>query len=274
MPDNLRTRLKRVNKSDVVIFLAIPAIAARLVAPSEVGLWLLAGYEMFAVLIVLIGLLIFLVVRRGRPKPHKDPLDVERTLRHPEIPAEMVFLVASSSDEASGALAAGSMISWLSARVIGALVLGLSKVKDVLPYLNLLFVFIFLLAGIFWVLQHFVPNLDSHLSSTSFHVGRYTLTVVEVVFGSMMSAAWLLAELCWACALPFGTDIGFLPAVLLRITTEETPPGGPWSVLNVQPAENTRGSKSEAWELMHSTPYSAPQSIKAVADWIVSRLSP
>jgi pimeloyl-ACP methyl ester carboxylesterase len=178
-------------------------------------------------------------------------------LRLPSLHGRRLLLVRTAGDEASGILAVGRTISWLSNRAsliwesIGAAVFNLLVIASVLVLFSAA-VYAFARSG-------FPLALWTLLLGLSALVPLYWLSIVVVVIViSALDVPFALAHLAlWV----HGTDLLRVFAAL-EVSAEDTPPGA-WSVHNLSFAENEG--------LLHSVGYEHAAVPPLIRRWVMGK---
>jgi hypothetical protein len=210
---------------------------------------------------------------------------VTESLRYPHVPPHKVLIVRSFGDEASAALGAAYMISWIAdliwsttSRFFGAVLTTVDTWRSALiTRWRLLVPACVVLVG-FASLSLATAESGSWLEVS----GIVATTVIAILLAILVRggyvAALLGALLIAALATPsflviaaLGIATGpelLIAALLCRVTAESAPPGGGWTVWQVpkNPWNTDAGPL-----LMHSTTYDDEESLVIVSQWLAAR---
>jgi hypothetical protein len=208
-------------------------------------------------------------------------------LRYPVVAPTKVLIVRAPGDEASGALAAAYILSWLAGglwsltgRFLGSLLATVEAWRAELARYRLVSMVAcavlvgFLIAPGVFDRDKLFPWGDALavLSMSSF----VALLAIVAIYARGGLLVWFFGFLLISClAAPFfltvailGMAIGpelLLAGLVLRVTAESTPPGGAWSVWQVprDPFDGRHNTDS----LMHSACYQNEEALEVVARW-------
>ena len=207
---------------------------------------------------------------------------VARALQYPDVQPRKVLIVRSFGDEASAALGAAHMISWIAeilwsstSRFLGALLSTVETWRSALAKRwRLLVPACVVLAGVA-IVSLATAERGSWLEVSGM-LAAVTLAVVIAIlarggwvtefFGALLIA--VLASPSFLIIIALGIATGpelLIAALLFRVTPESTPPGGGWTVWQVpkDPWNTARGAV-----LMHSTTYDDEESLAIVTQWL------
>jgi pimeloyl-ACP methyl ester carboxylesterase len=192
---------------------------------------------------------------------------VAGALQYPDVQPRKVLIVRSFGDEASAALGAAHMISWIAellwsstSRFLGALISTVETWRAALAKRwRLLVPACVVLAGLA------IVSLATAERGSWLARGGY----VAEFFGALLIAVLAAPSFLVIVALGIVTGPELLVAALLfRVTPESTPPGGGWTVWQVpkDPWNTPHGAV-----LMHSTTYDDEESLAIVSQWMLGR---
>lgn len=206
-------------------------------------------------------------------------------LDYPVVDASKVLIVRAAGDEASAALGATHIISWVSGRVwlftsrtLGRTVATVDDWRTVLTRHR--FVTGLLIVGLalatVWAFVRAPPSGDtSPLQQAGIASGFLLLLIIAMLFRGGLVATILGAFLFAALAAPFlmivavlGMSVGpelLAAGLLFQVTAEPTPPGR-WVVWQMSAERN----KSEVSGLMHSASYQSAAALEIVEQWLAS----
>jgi hypothetical protein len=210
---------------------------------------------------------------------------VTEALRYPHVPPHKVLIVRSFGDEASAALGAAYMISWIAdliwfttSRFFGAVLTTVETWRSALiTRWRLLLPVCVVLVGLASL------SLAMAASGSWLEVsGIAAIAVIAILLAMLVRggyvAALLGALLVAALATPsflviaaLGIATGpelLIAALLCRVTAESAPPGGGWTVWQVP--KNPWNVEAGAL-LMHSTTYDDEESLVIVSQWLAAR---
>ena len=213
---------------------------------------------------------------------------VADALRYPNVPPCKVLIVRSFGDEASAALGAAHMISWIAeliwsttSRFLGALLTTVETWRSALiERWHLLVPACAVLVG-FVILSLATAESGSWLDVAAMFATAIVAILLAILARGGYIAALLGALLIAVLAAPSFLIFGVLgiatgpelliAALLCRVTAESTPPGGGWTVWQVP--KNPWSSGQGAF-LMHSTTYDDDESRAIVSQWLAERAPP
>jgi pimeloyl-ACP methyl ester carboxylesterase len=210
---------------------------------------------------------------------------VAGALQYPDVQPRKVLIVRSFGDEASAALGAAHMISWIAERLwsgtsrfLGALLSTVEKWRAALAERwRLLVPACVVLAGLA-IVSLATAERGSWLEVSGM-LAAATLAVLIAILarggyvaeflGALLIA--VLASPSFLIMLALGIATGpelLVAALLFRVTPESTPPGGGWTVWQVprDPWNTAQGAV-----LMHSTTYDDEESLAIVSQWLLGR---
>jgi pimeloyl-ACP methyl ester carboxylesterase len=210
---------------------------------------------------------------------------VAGALQYPDVQPRKVLIVRSFGDEASAALGAAHMISWIAERLwsgtsrfLGALLSTVEKWRAALAERwRLLVPACVVLAGLA-IVSLATAERGSWLEVSGM-LAAATLAVLIAILarggyvaeflGALLIA--VLASPSFLIMLALGIATGpelLVAALLFRVTPESTPPGGGWTVWQVprDPWNTSQGAV-----LMHSTTYDDEESLAIVSQWLLGR---
>lgn len=210
---------------------------------------------------------------------------VSESLRYPNVPPHKVLIVRSFGDEASAALGAAYMISWIAdliwsttSRFFGALLTTVETWRSALiKHWRLLVPVCVVLIG-FASLSLATAASGSWLEVSGIVAIAILAILLAILVRGGYVAALLGALLIAALATPSFLVIGALgiatgpelliAALLCRVTAESAPPGGGWTVWQVP--RNPWNTHAGAF-LMHSTTYDDEESLVILSHWLAER---
>ena len=213
---------------------------------------------------------------------------VAGALQYPDVQPRKVLIVRSFGDEASAALGAAHMISWIAemlwsrtSRLLGSVLSTIETWRSALARRwRLLVPACVVLIGLAIVALTKAERgswleLIGVLAAATFAVLIAVLArggYVAEFFGALLIA--VLASPSFLVILALGIATGpelLVAALLFRVTPESTPPGGGWTVWQVpkDPGTTVHGA-----ELMHSTTYEDKESLAIVSQWLIRQLDP
>jgi pimeloyl-ACP methyl ester carboxylesterase len=207
---------------------------------------------------------------------------VAGALHYPEVQPRKVLIVRSFGDEASAALGAAHMISWIAemlwsgtSRFLGALLDTVETWRAALAKRWRLVVPVCAaLAGVA-ILSLATAERGSSLEVSGVLAAAMFAVVIAILarggyvaelFGALLIA--VLASPSFLVIVALGIVTGpelLIAALLFRVTPESTPPGGGWTVWQVpkDPWNTAHGAV-----LMHSTTYDDKESLVIVSQWL------
>lgn len=213
---------------------------------------------------------------------------VAGALQYPDLQPCKVLIVRSFGDEASAALGAAHMISWIAellwsstSRFLGALLGTVETWRAALAKRwRLLVPVCVLLAGL-TIVSLATAERGSWLEVSGM-LSAATLAVLIAIlargghvaefFGALLIAVLASPSFLIMVALGIATGPELLVAALLfRVTPESTPPGGGWTVWQVP---KDPWNTAHAAVLMHSTTYDDEESLAIVSQWLIGHLDP
>ena len=215
------------------------------------------------------------------PRLGKFAASVAGRLQLPDVSPHKVLIVRSFGDEASAALGAAHMISWIAERIwsrtsrfIGASLDTVETWRSALvARWRPLVATCTVLLGLA-VLPLAVAERQTWMELSGLLAAAMLAVVVTILIRGGY-AAFLGALLLAVLATPFfliilllGIATGpelLIAALLFRVTAESTPPGGGWSVWQV-PRDPWHANQVAA--LMHSTTYDDEESLAIVSRWL------
>jgi hypothetical protein len=209
---------------------------------------------------------------------------VTESLRYPHVPPHKVLIVRSFGDEASAALGAAYMISWLAdliwsttSRFFGAVLTTVDTWRSALIMRWRLLLPVCVVVG-FASLSLATAESGSWLEVSGIVAIAGIAILLAILVRGGYVAALLGALLIGALATPsflliaaLGIATGpelLIAALLCRVTAESAPPGGGWTVWQVpkDPLSTDAGAL-----LMHSTTYDDEESLVIVSQWLAAR---
>jgi hypothetical protein len=215
------------------------------------------------------------------PRLTRFATTVADVLQYPDMPPSRVLIIRTFGDEASAALGAAHMISWIAelvwfttSRFLGALLLTVETWRSVLARRwRLVAPACALLLGVA-ILPIAIATPPSWLEASGVFAGVTLAILLAILSRGGYVAAFLGALLIAVLATPSFLVIAILgiatgpelliAALLFRVTAESTPPGGGWTVWQVP--KDPRNAAHSAF-LMHSTTYQDEESLAIVAQW-------
>jgi hypothetical protein len=308
LPYGIRERIESVRCWHVILLFALVALIPSFLPPI-VSLVLAC----FVVLSVLGSLFLAFVLGTSHERLPADFRDFQDLLRLPSIPIDKTLILTSGSDEATGALSVGWFSTWLSTRLIAPILSRFTLLRTSRLLLLTAGAVLLISRGTVLVLG-FVSTTNGTLRSVhiaSDFIAKSVDHMVLAFIAVFLLTAWSLCQLCWIFSLPFGTDIPLRISALCCISAESTPPGGPWTVLNLSEAstlpyrpvvltpaqrraieslirdadpswEITRKvrkayrrtmAKPYKWELAHSATHEDKHAVEFVSGWMASRIA-
>ena len=206
-------------------------------------------------------------------------------LRFPNVPPSKVLIVRSFGDEASAALGAAHLISWIAeliwsttSRFLGALLRTVETWRSALiKRWRLLVPACAVLVGFaIWSLVTAEPRWWFEASAIlAIAILAVLLAIlarggyVAALLGALLIAVLATPSFLIIAALGIATGPELLIAALLcRVTAESTPPGGGWTVWQVP---KNPWSSDQGGFLMHSTTYDDHESLVIVSQWLAER---
>jgi hypothetical protein len=213
---------------------------------------------------------------------------VAGALQYPDVQPSKVLIVRSFGDEASAALGAAHMISWIAERLwsgtsrfLGAVLSTVETWRAALAERwRLLVPACVALAGLA-IVSLSTAERGSWLEVSGM-LAAATLAVLIAILargghvaeflGALLIA--VLASPSFLIMLALGIATGpelLVAALLFRVTPESTPPGGGWTVWQVprDPWNTAHGAV-----LMHSTTYDDEESLAIVSQWLLGKSGP
>lgn len=234
------------------------------------------------------GVALILAVGAGffiSPRVARFAGTVADSLHYPNVPPNKVLIVRSFGDEASAALGAAYMITWIAdliwsmtSRFFGGLLTTVETWRSALIARWRLLV---LLSAVLIGFASF--SLATAESGSKLEVSGILAIVLLAILLAILArggyvAAFLGALLIAALATPSFLIIGVLgiatgpelliAALLCRVTAESAPPGGGWTVWQVP--KNPWNTNAGA-VLMHSTTYDDEESLVIISQWLAER---
>ncbi len=215
------------------------------------------------------------------PRLGKFATSVAGRLQCPDVSPRKILIVRSFGDEASAALGAAHMISWIAERIwsrtsrfIGASLDTVETWRSALvKRWRLLVPACVVLVGLAVFLLTAAERqpwmeLSGLLAAA---VLAIVLTILirggyAAFFGALLLA--VLATPFFVIILVLGIATGpelLITALLFRVTAESTPPGGGWTVWQV-PKDPWHANQAAA--LMHSTTYDDEEALAIVSRWL------
>jgi hypothetical protein len=210
---------------------------------------------------------------------------VTESLRYPHVPPHKVLIVRSFGDEASAALGAAYMISWIAdliwsttSRFFGAVLTTVDTWRSALitRWRLLLPVCVLLVGFASWSLATAEPGSWLEVSGivTAAMIAILLAILVRggyvaALLGALLIAALATPSFLIVAALGIATGPELLIAALLcRVTAESAPPGGGWTVWQVprDPFDTDAGAL-----LMHSSTYNDEESLEIISQWLAAR---
>jgi Serine aminopeptidase, S33 len=210
---------------------------------------------------------------------------VAEALHYPNVPPCKVLIVRSFGDEASAALGAAHMISWIAeivwsstSRFLGGLLATVETWRSgLIKRWRLLVPGCAVLVG-FAILSLATAESRSWLDVSGMLAAAMIAILLAILVRGGYIAALLGALLIAVLATPSFLLIGALgiatgpelliAALLFRVTAESTPPGGGWTVWQVP--QNPWNADQRAF-LMHSMTYNDDESLAIVSQWLAER---
>jgi pimeloyl-ACP methyl ester carboxylesterase len=213
---------------------------------------------------------------------------VAGALQYPHVHPRKVLIVRSFGDEASAALGAAHMISWIAellwsgtSRFLGALLSTVETWRSALARRWRLLVPVCVVLFGLAILSLATAGRGSWLEVSGM-LAAATLAVLIAILarggyvaeflGALLIAVLASPSFLIIVALGIATGPELLVAALLfRVTPESTPPGGGWTVWQVpkDPWNTAHGAM-----LMHSTTYDDGESLAIVSQWLIGHLDP
>jgi len=213
---------------------------------------------------------------------------VAGALQYPDVQPRKVLIVRSFGDEASAALGAAHMISWIAeilwsstSRFLGTLLSTVETWRAALAKRwRLLVPACAALLGLA-IFSLATAERGSWLEVTGMLAAATLAVLIAILarggyvaefFGALLIAALASPSFLIMVALGIATGPELLIAALLfRVTPESTPPGGGWTVWQVpkDPWHTAQGAV-----LMHSTTYENEESLAIVSRWMIGHLDP
>jgi len=207
---------------------------------------------------------------------------VAGALQYPDVPSCKVLIVRSFGDEASAALGAAHMISWIAeliwsvtSRFIEGLLSTVEMWRSALVKRWRLLVPAFAVLVALVVVSLATAERGSWLDVSGMWAAATIALVLAILVRGGYVAAFLGAMLIAVLASPslliivaLGIATGpelLIAALLFRVTAESTPPGGAWTVWQV-PKNPLSAEQSPI--LMHSTTYDDEESLAIVSQWL------
>ena len=207
---------------------------------------------------------------------------VAGALQYPDVQSRKILIVRSFGDEASAALGAAHMISWIAellwsstSRFLGALLSTVESWRSALARRWRLLVPACVVLAALVIVSLATAERGSWLEVSGM-LAAATLAVLIAILarggyvaeflGALLIA--VLASPSFLIMLALGIATGpelLVAALLFRVTPESTPPGGGWTVWQVpkDPWNTARGAV-----LMHSTTYDDEESLAIVTQWL------
>lgn len=207
---------------------------------------------------------------------------VAGALHYPEVPSCKVLIVRSFGDEASAALGAAHMISWIAELIWSAtsrFIEGLLSTVEmwrsaVVERWRLLVPACAVLVALA-VISLATAERGSWLDVSGMLAammialllailvrGGYVAALLGVMLIAVLAAPSFLVIL--ALGIATGPEL-LMAALLFRVTAESTPPGGAWTVWQV-PKNPLNADHSAV--LMHSTTYDDEESLAIISQWL------
>jgi len=213
---------------------------------------------------------------------------VAGALQYPDVQPRKVLIVRSFGDEASAALGAAHMISWIAeilwsstSRFLGTLLSTVETWRAALAKRwRLLVPACAALLGLA-IFSLATAERGSWLEVTGMLAAATLAVLIAILarggyvaefFGALLIAVLASPSFLIMVALGIATGPELLIAALLfRVTPESTPPGGGWTVWQVpkDPWNTAQGAV-----LMHSTTYENEESLAIVSQWMIGHLDP
>jgi Serine aminopeptidase, S33 len=207
---------------------------------------------------------------------------VAGAFHYPDVPSGKVLIVRSFGDEASAALGAAHMISWLAeliwsaaSRFIEGLLSTVEMWRSALVRRWRLIVPACAVLVALAVVSLATAERGSWLDVSGMLAAATLALLLAILVRGGYVAAFLGAMLIAVLAAPsflvilaLGIAAGpelLIAALLFRVTAESTPPGGAWSVWQVpkDPSNTDHGAV-----LMHSATYDDEESLAIVSQWL------
>jgi len=208
---------------------------------------------------------------------------VAGALRYPDVHPRKVLIVRSFGDEASAALGAAHMISWIAeilwsstSRLLGTLLSTVETWRSALAKRWRLLVPVCAVLLSLAIVSLATADRGSWLEVSGMLAAATLAILIAILARGGYVAEFLGALLIAVLASPsflimvvLGIATGpelLLAALLFRVTPESTPPGGGWTVWQVpkDPWNAARGAV-----LMHSTTYDDEESLAIVSQWML-----
>jgi len=213
---------------------------------------------------------------------------VAGALQYPDVQPRKVLIVRSFGDEASAALGAAHMISWIAeilwsstSRFLGTLLSTVETWRAALAKRwRLLVPACAALLGL-TIFSLATAERGSWLEVSGMLAAATLAVLIAILarggyvaefFGALLIAVLASPSFLIMVALGIATGPELLIAALLfRVTPESTPPGGGWTVWQVpkDPWNTAQGAV-----LMHSTTYENEESLAIVSRWMIGHLDP
>jgi hypothetical protein len=207
---------------------------------------------------------------------------VAGALHYPDVPPAKILIVRSFGDEASAALGAAHLISWIAERLWSATSRFLGELLSTVETWRSALVKRWRLlvpacvAIVGWAVFALATAERGSSLEVSGLLAAATIAIVIAIlarggavaafFGALLIAVLAAPSFLVIVALGIATGPELLVAALLfRVTAESTPPGGGWTVWQVpkDPWNAARGAG-----LMHSTTYNDEESLAIVSQWL------
>ena len=208
-------------------------------------------------------------------------------LQYPDVQPRKVLIVRSFGDEASAALGAAHMISWIAemlwtstSRFLGTLLSTVETWRAALAKRWRVLVPACAVLVCLVITSLATAERGSWLEASGLLAAATLAVLIAILARGGHVAEFLGALLIAALAAPsflvmvvLGIATGpelLVAALLFRVTPESTPPGGGWTVWQVpkDPWNTAHGA-----ELMHSTTYDDEESLAIVSQWLMGQLS-
>jgi hypothetical protein len=219
------------------------------------------------------------------PRVRRFAAAVADVLRYPDVPPAKVLIVRTFGDEASAALGAAHVISWIAeliwsttSRILGALRITVETWRSALAarWRIVAPVCVALLGLVIYAIA--TPAPDAWLRVSVVAAVAALAIVVAILSRGGYVAAFAGALLIAVLATPFFLVIAIIgaatgpellvAALVFRVTAESTPPGGGWTIWQI-PKDPMHAGQSSF--LMHSATYQSAEALEILGRWLAER---
>jgi hypothetical protein len=219
------------------------------------------------------------------PRVRKFAATVADVLRYPDVPSAKVLIVRTFGDEASAALGAAHVISWIAeliwsttSRFLGGLLATVERWRAALAarWRIVAPVCVALLGWVIFAIASAASG--TWLQASAVSAGMTLAMLLAILSRGGYVAAFFGALLIAFLATPFFLAIAILgaatgpellvAALVFRVTAESTPPGGGWTVWQI-PKDPMHAEQSSF--LMHSATYQSTEALEILAQWLAQR---